>query len=360
MGQEEIEAVAGVLESGWIGMGPRTKEFEEEFARFTGVKFAVGLNSATAALHLAVKALGINSGEIIVPAITFISTALAATYNNAKPVFADVYEDTLNIDVDDIKRKITKKTRAIIPVHYGGHPVELDDILDIANEHDLKMIEDCAHACGSLYKGRHVGSLGDVGCFSFHAVKNLATGDGGMLTTNSEEIAKKVERLRWLGIDKSTFLRSGKDNYSWNYGVAEVGYKYHMNDITAAIGLVQLKKLEKMNERRAEIAGIYNKNFRDIDWIQLPVEKDYVKSAHHNYVVKVNDRDKLMAFLAERGISTGVHYMPLYLHPIYEGIKANTPTVEEIWKKIITLPLYPDMTFNDINKVVNSIKAFKN
>lgn len=359
MGEEEIDAIAEVLRSGWLGLGPKTKEFEEKFAEFSKVNFAVGLNSATAALHLAVKALGINSGEVIVPAITFISTALAATYNNAKPVFADVYEDTLNIDVDDVKKKITKKTKAIIPVHYGGHPVEIEALLDIANEHDLRIIEDCAHACGSEYKGKPVGSFGDVGCFSFHAVKNLATGDGGMLTTNDGGIAKKVEQLRWLGIDRSTFLRSGRNNYSWYYDVMDIGYKYHMNDITAAIGLVQLRKLGKMNERRAEIVDIYNKNFGDMGWIRIPVKKDYVKSAHHNYVIKVEDRDELIAFLAEQGISTGVHYMPLYLHPIYSNVKTSAPVAEKIWKKIITLPLYPDMTPNDVNKVITSVKAFK-
>jgi perosamine synthetase len=355
--QEEIDAVTKVLKSKWIGLGSVTEIFEKDFARFIGINHAVGLNSGTAALHLAVKALNINSGEIIVPAITFVTTAFAATYNNATPVFADVYEDTLNIDVDDIKRKITSKTKAIIPVHFGGHAAEMDEINEIAKEHNLKVIEDAAHACGAKYKEKMCGSLSDVACFSFHPVKNLATCDGGMLTTNSKEIDEKVRILRWCGITKGTFERT-KKTYSWYYEVLDVGYKYHMNDIIAAIGLTQLKKLKKTNERRREITKIYNENFQKLNWVETPVEKKYTKSSNHNYVIKVVKRDKFMDFLSKNGISTSVHYMPLHLHPVFKKIKANVPVAEKVWKKLVTLPLYPDMTDEEVDHVIKTVKSF--
>jgi len=357
MNQEEIDAVADVIKSGWIGLGPKTEIFEKKFANFIGTKFAIGLNSGTAALHLAVRALGINSGEVIVPAITFISTAFAACYNNAKPVFADVCEDTLNIDVEDIKKKITPDTRAIIPVHFGGHPAEMDEINEIAVEHNLKVIEDAAHACGASYKGKKAGSLADIGCFSFHAIKNLATGDSGMITTNDEKINEIVCKLRWCGISKGTFERV-KKRYSWYYEVDDVGYKYHMNDIMAAIALVQLKKLKKTNKRRREITKIYNENFQKLDWIEIPVEKKYVKSSNHNYVIKVVKRDEFMDFLGKNGISTSVHYMPLHLHPVFKNIKTDVPVAEKVWKKLITLPLYPDMTDEEVEKIIKVVKSF--
>ena len=362
MGEEEIEAVAEVLKSGWIGLGPKTKEFEERFAEYIGTEYAVALNSCTAALHLALNVLGINSGEVITTPITFVSTAHAIIYNNATPVFADVQEDTLNIDPVDIERKITEKTKAIIPVHYGGHVCDMDEILDIASEHDLYVIEDAAHACGAEYKGKKAGSLSDIGCFSFHAVKNLATGDGGMITTNDEGVYEKLLKLRWLGINKSTYQRDAK-GYSWYYDVESVGFKTHMNDITAAIGLVQLKKLDKMNAKRREIVKRYNEAFEDFDWIEMPVEKEYVKSSLHNYAIKVNkgDRNELIAHLAEKGVSAGVHYMPLYIHPIYKKLRVegNCPIADSVWRKVVILPLYPDMTEKDVEIVVKGVKGFK-
>ncbi len=355
--EREIDAVVKVMKSGWIGLGPETEKFEKQFSNFIGTKYAVGLNSATAGLHLAVRALGINSGEIIVPAITFISTAFAASYNNASPVFADVCEDTLNIDVDDIKRKITPKTKAIIPVHFGGHPCEMDEITEIANEHDIKVIEDSSHALGAEYRGRKVGTLGDISVFSFHAVKNIGTCDGGAVTTNDKLIDEKLRRMRWCGINKSTFQRSEK-SYSWYYEVGELGWKYHMNDITAAIASVQLERINELNGRRTEIVKMYKKGLSGLDWLELPVEKDYVKSSFHNFVVKVEKRDSLMEFLDKNGISTGVHYMPLNMHPIFKRIKSKVPIAEKVWKNIVTLPLYPDMTDDDVNKVIGHVNDF--
>jgi len=363
MGKAEIEAVAEVLRSGWIGLGPKTEEFARKFAAYIGTKHAVALNSGTAALQLALNVLGINSGEVITSPLTFISTAQVILYNQAQPVFADIQEDTLNLDPEDIKRKITPETKAIIPVHYGGHPCEMEEIRNLAKEHNLYLIEDAAHACGAEYKGKKAGTLGDMGCFSFHAVKNLATGDGGMITTNDKEAHEKLLKLRWLGINKSTYQRESK-GYNWYYEVEDVGFKMHMNDITAAIGLVQLEKLEKMNLKRRQIVKRYNQAFANLDYLETPVEKDYVKSALHNYVIKVErgDRNELIGYLADKGISAGVHYMPLYLHPVYKklGIKGVCPVADKVWQKLVTLPLYPDLTGEEVAKVIEAVKSFPN
>ncbi len=360
MTEKEIEYVTDVLRSGWITFGPKTREFESRFSDFCRTKYAVGLNSGTAAMHLALAAFNINSGEVIVPAITFISTALVANYCNAKPVFADIREDTLNIDVEDVKRKITEKTKAIIVVHYGGHPVEMDEILETARDRGIRVIEDAAHACGSLYKGKPAGSLGDAGCFSFHAVKNLTTGDGGMLTTNIPEVAERAKLLRWFGIDKSTHQRSGKASYSWRYEVKELGFKSHMNDIIAALGIAQLERLKETNRRRKEITKIYNEAFADINGIETPVVKEYAESSHHNYVAKIENRDRFMEHMQKLGISTSVHYLPLHMHKIYSNVPADVPVADRIWKRLVTLPLYPDMKQEDIDRVISGVKSFFN
>jgi len=357
--EKEIDSLKETLSSRWVGLGPKTKLFEEAFAEYTGVKFASGLNSATSALHLALLSLGIGRGdEVIVPVLTFVSTAMVCDYQGAKIVFADIDPATLNMDLDDVERKITKRTKAVIPVHFGGYPVDMDRLKKIAKKHKLFIIEDCAHASGSDYKGRKVGSIGDMGCFSFHAVKNLAISDGGMITTNNKKLFEKITRLRWMGISKDTFKRTSS-RYSWHYEIHEVGYKYHMNDIMAAIGIPQLEKLDKANQRRRQIVSIYNKNFAQIEGIKTPPEplKNCV-SACHNYVVRIKNRDDFVEFMAKKGISVGVHYMPLNLHPVYKKNKSKTPVAAEVWKSLATLPLYPDMTNKDIKCVIDAVKEF--
>ncbi len=357
--EAELLAVKEVLESGWIGLGPKTSEFEARFARYIGVPYATALNSATAALHLGLAVLNVTGGEVITTSMTFVSTNHAILYNQAEPVFADIEPDTLNIDPESIRRNLTPRTRAIIVVHYGGHACDMDPILDLAEERRIPVLEDVAHGCGSTYKGRKLGSLGTLGSFSFHAVKNLATGDGGMLTFADPEFDSRLRRLRWVGIDKDTWDRSEVDQkYSWYYSVQELGYKYHMNDITAAIGLAQLEKLDGANARRRDIARYYDERFADLACLETPVEKEYTQSARHNYVIKIDHRDDLIAFLRDRHISAGVHYMPNHLYSMYRGYRANVPVTEEVWLRLVTLPLYPGMTDWDVDRVVHAVRSY--
>lgn len=362
LGNEEEEAVANVFRSGWIGNGPKTHEFEEKFKRFTGAKNAVAVNSASAAIHLAVVSSGISRGdEVIAPSLTFVATNHPIIMQGATPVFCDVDYDTLCADHFDIARKITKKTKAIIVVHYGGHPADLDELTEICKERKITLIEDCAHATGSYYKDRHVGLFGSYGCFSFAAIKNLTTGDGGMLVGSSKKNIEHARTLAWSGISQSTWERAKGKKLKWQYNVVATGWKYQMNDIAAAIGLVQLKKLKTNNLKRKTITERYNKAFSDIPWIETPVVRAFAKSSYHNYVVKVPEkiRDRLSSYIAEKGIVTSVHYMPTYYHKLYSSYSHNVPVTEQVWKKILLLPIFPDLSMKDQEFIVDTIKKFK-
>jgi perosamine synthetase len=360
-GEEEIEAVTEVLRSGWWGQGPKTVEFEEKFASFVDASYAVSTNSATAALHLALILADVEGAEVISTPMTFVSTNHAILYNRAIPVFADVERDTLNIDPNDIERKITAKTKAIMAVDYGGHPCDFERIFEIAKAHNLLVIEDAAHAAGARYKGQAVGSYSPMTCFSFHPVKNLATGDGGMITLSNNEWAERLKRLRWVGINKNTWQRSDDDSsqYSWEYNVEEAGFKYHTNDINSAIALVQLGRLPYTNERRREICALYDAGLKDLPWIDLPVEKEYAHSSRHNYVIRVDKRDKLANWLRDYKVATGMHYIPNHLYEMYKPyVTESLPVIEREWLRCLTLPLHPYLSDEDVAYIIEVIRSF--
>lgn len=358
----ELNALKEPFKKGWIGLGPKTKEFEDKFADYTGAKYANALNSATSALHLAFSLFNIAGKEVITTSLTFVSTNHAILYEKGIPVFCDIEPDTLNIDVNKIEALITKKTVGIVCVDYGGHPCDMDKIRKIAKKYKLFVIEDAAHSCGSLYKGKQIGTLADLTSFSFHAVKNLATGDGGMLTYNNKTWDTLLRKRRWLGINKSTFDRTiTKEGYHWYYEVEELGYKYHMNDINASLGIVQLEKLPKHIEIKQGIAKRYNEALSKLNWVEIPVEKSYAKSSIHNYAIKVDEsiRDKFVSYMLSNNIHVGVHYIPNHLYKMYKPYYKKLPITESVWKKIVLLPMFPGLTKQEVSYIIKTIQAFK-
>lgn len=354
---EEVEAVTRVLRSGWWGMGPETEAFESEFAEYTGTEFAVGVNSATSALELSAQALGVVNGIVIVPALTFVSTAQAMQHAGNKVIFADVDEEDLCIDWDDVGRKLASmKLRpqmygsvGVVPVWYGG------TVVWPPYDPGVTIIEDCAHAAGSATAGL----LGKAAAWSFHAVKNLATGDGGMMTTNDPEMARKLKALRWCGIDKSTWERD-QGKYGWDYNIPADGEKMHMNDITAALGRVQLRRLNDMNNSRRILASLYNDEFCELDWLGIPYPISE-GSAQHLYVVRTSaeNRNRFIDHMLENGVSAGVHYKPLHHYPHLFPGEHNVPVAERVWQTLVTLPLFPDMTVGEQEQVIETVKSFK-
>lgn len=355
-GPEEERAVTEVLRSGWVGLGPKTGEFEQRFAEFCGAEYCVGLNSGTAALDMALKLLGINHGdEVIVPTMTFVSTAHAVAYNLAIPVFADIEYDTLNIDPEDVKRKITPRTRAIIAVHYSGRPADMDELKRMAR--GIPIIEDCAHAAGAKYKGKPVGTIGELGCWSYQAVKPLAMGEGGSITLNDKKMYERARRMRWLGIDRGTWERTDKNkSYWWEYDVTEIGLKSHLDDIHAAIGLEQLKKLPLSYQKRKDIVDRYT---TELDVVITPPVQDSMDylSAWHLYEIRAQKRDGLSLFLKDRGISSGVHYKPIHLYHCY----GNVPVLfnaESAWKEMLTLPLYAGLSESEVGLIIRTVRDY--
>jgi len=358
IGREELAAVGKVFESGWLGMGSVVKEFEDAIANFLGVRHVVATNTGTTALHLALDSIGLKPGdEVIVPSLTYVATIQAITATGAAPVFCDVEEDTLNLDLSDVEGKITDKTKAIVPVHYRGMPCGMNGLLKLADESGLRVVEDAAHAFGSYYKGKRIGSFGDLACFSFDPVKNVTCGEGGAITTQNAEFVDILQRKRILGIDKDTWSRY-HDKRSWFYDVATQGYRYHMSNINAAIGLVQLKKYDKLNARKIAIAKIYDKEFAGLEKFEL-LRTDYDGLSLFIYIIKVRDgREKLMKFLEKHGIGTGIHYIPSHLFSFYSKKRVKLPVTEKVYEQILTLPLFPDMTNGQVERVVSTIREW--
>jgi UDP-4-amino-4,6-dideoxy-N-acetyl-beta-L-altrosamine transaminase len=364
--EDDIKEVVKVLKSPWITQGPKIREFEEALCKYTGAKYAVVVSSGTAALHIACLAAGIKQGdEVITSPITFVASANCVLYCGGKPVFADIQEDTINIDPQEIKKKISKRTRAIIPVHFAGHPCDLEEIYSIAKDNNLIIIEDACHALGAEYKGYKIGSckFSDMTVFSFHPVKSITTGEGGAVLTNNEELYEKLLMLRTHGITKDKNKLLNKNEGDWWYEMHYLGFNYRITDFQCALGLSQLKKLDRFIQYRRKIVEIYNKELSKIDEIILPVERPYVKSSWHIYYIRLKNskkRKEVFEFLREQNIGVQVHYIPIYHQPYYRqrfGYEIDEyPRAERYYKQAITLPLFPNMRDGEISFVIKAIK----
>lgn len=363
--EEEITMVLGALKTGWLTMGPTTVEFEEKFSEYIGARNAISMNSCTACLHLALRVINLQEGdEVIIPAVTFAATAEVITYFKARPIFVDIDKETFNIDVSKIEKKITSKTKAVIPVHYAGQPCDMDAIMQLAKSYKLNVIEDAAHAIPACYKKKMIGTIGDMTCFSFYATKPLTTGEGGMLTTENDGWAEKIKILRLHGISKDAWKRY-TDEGSWYYEVVDAGFKYNMTDIQAALGIAQLNKVDLMWEKREIISKRYTEAFSSMQEIIPPCVKHDRKSAWHLYVLKLNlemlkiKRNQFIEELKNRGIMTSVHFIPLYRHPYYKNMfsydYSEFANSEWVYERIISLPIYPGMLDEDVDNVIDAV-----
>jgi len=359
----EYEYVSEVLKSGWLSRGPKTKFFEEKMAKWLGVKHAIGVNSCTAALHLALLAYEIGEGdEVITSPYTFCSSANVIVHVGAKPVFVDIRED-FNMNSDLIEDAITDKTKAIIPVHFGGSVCEMDKVMAIADKHNLIVIEDTAHGLGAKYKNQYAGTFGHVGAFSFYATKNLTTGEGGLFVTNDDRIADKARVLSLHGMSQNAWNRYEKGG-SWQYEVHAPGYKYNMTDIQAALGTAQLEKFDEMQTKRKEIVNWYSKALESYTHaIHLQYEIEKVHHAWHLYPIVLkneeHNRAEVVKALNKSGVGTSVHFIPLHLQPFYQKTfdlkRGDYPVTEKMYDGEISLPLYPSMTFNDVDYVTKQL-----
>lgn len=367
--EDDIQAVVNVLRSDWLTTGPKVAEFEEAFAAWVGAKHAVSFTSGTAALHGTAFAAGLKAGdEAITTPMTFAATANCVLYQGAAPIFADVSADTLNLDPEQVAARITTRTRAILPVDYAGHPAELDAMRELASKHGLVVIEDASHALGAEYRGRRTGSMADMTVFSFHPVKHLATGEGGMVTTDRADYAETLRRFRNHGI--SSDARQRQSAGQWHYEMVLLGFNYRLTDIACALGLSQLKKLEENLTRRREIAGRYAAAFHSLEAVTVPAVRPGVNPAWHLYPIHLNleklkadrteARGKVFRALRAENIGVNVHYIPVHLHPYYRerlGHRAGEyPVAENAYERLISLPMFHGMSDQDIEDVIRALQ----
>lgn len=362
---KEKEAVIKTLDSKWISIGPKCDEFEKKFAKMLNVKYALSQSNCTTSLHLALISLGIKEGdEVVVPSLTFVATVNAVRYVNAVPVFCDIKSfDDLTIDPEKAEKLITSKTKAIIVMHYGGFSSDMDKIMILAKKHNLKVIEDACHGPLSEYNGKKLGTIGDIGCFSFFSNKNISTGEGGMITTNSDNIFEKVKLLRSHGMTTMSYERA--KGHSTTYDVVELGYNYRMDDIRASIGIVQLDKLNNDLLKRQKIKEYYVSRLSSIKKIIIPFKNYTEFSSNYIFPIILKDsnlefRESVRDFLSEQGIQTSVHYGAVHRYSIYKQYNAQLPLTEYVSDNVITLPMYGNLKFEDIDYIVNSIQEFFN
>jgi len=364
--QEEIDEVVDTLRSGWITTGPKVQAFERRFAEYVGAQSAVAVNSCTGGLHVALAAADIGPGdEVIVPTVTFAATANVVILRGATPVLVDVEPDTLNIAPEAIEAAVTSRTRAVIPVHLYGHPVDVDGVLEMAGRHGLLTIEDAAHAIATEWRGRRIGSMGYATVFSFYAIKNLTTAEGGMITTNDEEYAERMRIWTLHGISRDAWKRYSAEG-SWYYEVVLPGYKYNMTDIQAALGLRQLDRIEWITRRRAELAARYDDGLGDLAELELPACRANIRHAWHIYAIRLRlerltvDRATFIDALRAEGIGTSVHFIPLHRHPYYRerfGYRpSDFPVADDAYQRLVSLPLYPRMSDEDADDVVEAVR----
>jgi len=362
--KEDEKIISKTLKQSMLTLGPQLEKFENDFCRYSKAKYAIAVSNCTAGLHLSLKALGIKENdEVIIPDLTFVADANAVLACNAKPVVADINKENFFFSISNVKKNITKKTKAIIPVHIYGQVCNIDEILDLAKDNNLKVVEDCAHAVGTFHKSKHVGTIGNTGCFSFYPTKNITTAEGGMVTTNSKEVAEKVRQLRSHGMTKSLKSRYSSE-YPWVFDIVEPGYNYRLDEIRAALGVTQLKRIKKINELRKKASLYYHKNLKNIQGIILPDMVTDKSHSYHLYTIRVTkpfklSRNQLYKKLKDNGIRTTVYWMPIHEYAAYRKFakKSNVVNTAKIYDEILALPLFPNISKKHQDAVIKVIKS---
>ncbi len=363
---KELNKIKAIFKNSWLGYGPNVEKFENLWSKYFNVKHSVGLNSCTAALHLSLAVNNFKKNKkVLVPAMTFSASAASILYCGLKPIFVDIDPKTLVLSFEDLKKKYTKDCVAIIAVHFNGQPCEMEKIVPWAKKKKMIVIEDCAQTCGGDYKGKKLGTWGDFGCFSFQEIKIMTSGgDGGMITTNKTKLIKDLKTLSYHGWDQDPLarhkksLKGNKKIKHWNYSITKLGFKYNMTDLMASIGMVQLNKLNFFNNRRSHIIRSYMKSLKNCKRIKPAFPYELKKSSYWMFSIRCKKRDSLIDFLKSKKIATTVYIKPLPLHPLYKKFKSRIPNSLKIWKELVTVPTYPNMTKSQLRYVIKSLKEF--
>lgn len=359
VGDDELAAIKGVFDAGWIGMGNHTLQFEDAIRDYLGAANVISVNTGTSGLHLAMLGLGIGPGdEVIVPSLTYVASYQAVSMTGARPIACESDPDTLLINLDDAEKRITSRTKAIMPVHYCGQPCDMERLLGWREKHGVRIVEDAAHAFGSEYRGRKIGSFGDVTCFSFDPIKIITCGEGGAIVTGDQQLADRVRNTRLLGVDRESEFRY-RNERKWFYDVPMLGYRYHLSNINAAIGLTQLSQIDHFIDRRREICRRYDAAFVNLSGLHT-LRVDYDSTAPFMYIVRVPAarRDGFMSHLRDRDVETGIHYIPNHWHTLYKNDGEGLPVADQLGQEIVTLPLHYRLTDTEVKEVISAVQSF--